>query len=257
MKVVFDPRPLKTFTLQVSFSMGWRHETAKNMGSIRRSLEGFVEDLKGYLPSWTDVFYHVDAEFSSVVVMGLSESAEETLRKFSSLLEGDLSDFLEDFGARGELVVACGGLKKELLDYFEGMELGRRSSLKLQNKPRRFLSLKELSRPQRHFFVFMGKRYGYELYLEVSKVSDRVQYGMKLSGEVPRNLESEMKVYEFYLRRRFESTKDSAALLTLMNVYGKGIVLLEDILESVKNVNVSSLMGAFKTLQRISSGGRK
>ena len=253
MKTVHDPRPYKSFSVQITFGAGWRHEPPKFFGHMRRSLEDFLNLTASYMPSWFDFEYVMDAEFSSVVVRGLSEDQEEVL-KVLNLLESDFPSFYRDLGAGLEVTVFSGGIRKQIVEDFEEFDVESSRSLKLHSKPRRFLSLKELSRIEKHFLAYVFGKNGGEVFLEVSRRGDRIQYGMKVP-KMDISIEKEIKSYRAWITMRAESTLESAKLLTIMNVYTKKSIGLEEVMKETENFNIANLARAFKEIEAVSERG--
>lgn len=253
MKAVHDPRPYKSFSVQITLGAGWRHEPPKFFGYMRRSLEEFLNLMGSYMPSWFDFEYVMDAEFSSVVVRGLSEDQEEVL-KVLNLLESDFPSFYRDLGAGIEVSVFSGGIRKQIVEEFEEFDIESSGFPKLYSKPRRFLSLKELSRIEKHFLAYVFGKNGGEVFLEISRRGDRIQYGMKVS-KIDISIEKEIKSYRAWITMRAESTLESVKLLTVMNVYSKKTASLEDLLKETENFNIASLARAFKEIEAVSERG--
>ncbi len=251
MKTVFDPKPVKTYTFQMSFNIGWRHEPEKEKGILRETLENLVEKIKTITPPWCDAYYFLDAEFSSIIFMGLSETQGSIIRVVE-FVENNFPEKLKELKAGLELFVISGGVKKDVVEELESFKSEHRGKTpRLVKQPKRFLSLKELTRAQKHFLVFVAMNKGCELYLEISRRGDRIQYGLKLHDLSFNSLEEEIKKYEFWMRRRYESTKETAAILTVMNMFNKDKVDFESVIENVKGLNVSEFSQAIKTLENI------
>ena len=252
MRLIFDPKPVKTFAFQISFNIGWRHEPPKEKGIIRKELQGLLNLILNTLPSWFDGFYHLNAEFSSLTIMGLSED-QERIPKFLQVIENNFPEKLSDMRAGIEMGVLSGGIKKDIVNIvreFQSEHVGKKP--KIHSVPKRFLNVKGLTRVQKHFLVSVMLKKGNELFFEVSPRGDRIQYGIKLENVAIENLDESLKSYEHWIRRRFESTKDSVALLTLMNIYEKIDKDLEDIIKEAYSVNVADLNEAVKKLSAIS-----
>ena len=251
MKTIHDPRPYKSFSVQITFGAGWRHEPPKFIGYMRKSLEEFLNLMRSYMPRWFDFEYVMDAEFSSIIVRGLSEDQDEILRSLK-LLESDFPQFYRDIGAGLELSAFSGGIRKSLVEEFSDFNVETSRHLKLYSKPRRFLYLKELSRFEKHFVAYVfGKNKG-EVFLEVSRRGDRLQYGMKIP-KIEISIEDEIKSYRSWIVMRTESTLESVKFLTLMNVYSKKTVSLEDVTSC--DFNLANLASAFKEIEKLSERG--
>ena len=252
MKIIFDPKPVKTFALQISFNIGWRHEPPKEKGVIRKELQGLLNLILNTLPSWFDGFYHLDAEFSSLIILGLSED-QGRIPKLLQVIENNFPEGFSGMGAGIEMGVLSGGIKKDIVNVIEEFQtehIGRK--LTIHSAPKRFLNVRNLTRAQKHFLVSVMLKKGNELFLEVSPRGDRIQYGMKLDDVALENLDEALRSYEHWIRRRFESTKDSVALLTLMNIYEKIDKDLEDVIKEVYSVNIVALNEAIRKLSAIS-----
>ena len=239
MKLIFDPKPFKTFAIQISFNIGWRHEPTREKGMIRRELQGLLNLVLNTLPPWFDGYYHLDGEFSSLIIMGLSGD-QERIPNILRIINGNFPRELSDLGSGLELIVLSGGIKKDILDGISEFQTQHHGvKPKIQSMPKRFVNLKGLSRVHKHFLVSTMLKKGKELFLEVSPRGDRIQYGSKVGKIAIDNLDISLKSYEHWIRRRFESTKDSTALLTLMNIYEKKIRNLEDIVKELYSLNSS------------------
>jgi len=250
MKIIFDPKPVKTFALQISFNIGWRHEPPKEKGVIRKELQGLLNLILNTLPSWFDGFYHLDAEFSSLIIMGLSEDQEKILK----ILKVTISNFpakLLDLQSRLEMIVLSGGIKKEIASTVKNFQVDYRGGRpKIQSLPKRFINIKGLNRVHKHFLVSTMLKNGNEVFLEVSPRGDRIQYGLKMENIHIDDLNILLKSYEHWIRRKSESTKESAALLTIMNIYEKKTMDLEDVVKEIYSINVYHFQEAVEKLKR-------
>ncbi len=251
MRSILDARPYKTFTVQITFGGGWRNEPVKMRGGMRKSLEETLKAVLNSLPSWFDGRYVMDAEFSSIVVWGLSEDQEEVLR-IARILVSDYPPLYEDLGIGVEIAVFSGGVRRAVVDEFSSYDLPRSGRPALVQKPRRFLSLRELSRPQKHFLVYLYTREGGELFLEISRRGDRLHYGMRIPRLSIDSLESAVKAYKAWVLGRAESTREACQILTIMNVYSKDEVGIDDLTEDVERLKIADFASAVDTLTSIS-----
>lgn len=251
MKLIFDPKPVKTFAFQISFNIGWRHEPSKEKGTIRRELEELLNLILNTLPSWFDGYYHLDAEFSSLIIMGLSED-HERIPNILKVIDINFPEKLSELNSGLELLVLSGGIRKDIIDDVSEFQSNyNKTRPKIQSMPKRFVNAKGLNRVHKHFLVSTMLKKGYELFLEVSPRGDRIHYGSKMGKIIIDELDTLLKLYEHWIRRRFESTKDSAALLTLMNIYEKKIRNSEDVVKELYSLNVSYLQEAVGKLNAV------
>ena len=251
MRLIFDAKPVKTFALQLNMGIGWRHEPVKSKGKIRKSLEETVNSLKFFLPSWFETFYILDAEHSSIVVLGLSEDQEKLL-KAVEIVEREFPEAVEELGGGMEMGVLSGGIRKSTAMQLRSFEFSQRTrKTVLVSPPKRFLALKELSRAQKHFLVFICTRRNCELYLEISRRNDRVQYGLHLREVKIESLKDEFMTYKAWLLRRSESTKESASILSIMNVFSENYPDIPSIIEDVEKINLAHVAEVFKTITEI------
>ncbi len=253
LKVLFEAKPTKTFSMQVSFNIGWRHEPKNKKGVLRKALEELMKAVLSTLPPWFDALYHLDSEYSSLTVLGTVQD-QENLLKILNTMEMNFPPVLEELGASPVLVALSGGVRKntvsQIREYSFEIKPGKP---KIVAEPKRFLALKELSRSQKHFLTFLCMERGCEIFLEISPNGDRLHYGMNLKELKINSLEKELKRYEAWLLRRYETTKSTTHLLTIFNIYSKKELSIQDALNEVMNLSQASLEEFLKLLSNISN----
>ncbi len=247
MKLVLDPRPYRTFSVQMTFDIGWRHEPVKMRGSLRKGLEELIESIRSLLPKWFEVSYVMDSEFSSVLIFGTSKDQEAVL-KVPNIVEMNMPEIYENLNASLETVVFSGGIKKDIAEVFSYLEIKSRHKPKIVANPRRFIDSKNLSRVQKHFLSYAFLRRGGEVFLEVSRRGDRIHYGKNIPDiDVP--LSEEKEFYKSWILKKWESTVESVKLLTLMNVFSKETIKIDEMFRDLSDLSEEDFLDAVKTLE--------
>ena len=250
MKLVLDPRPYRTFSIQVTFDVGWRHEPIKMRGSMRKGLEDLVENIEFLLPKWFEVSYVMEPEFSSILIFGTSKD-QDAILKILSTFELNLPEIYEDLNASLEMVVSSGGIKKEIVESFLDIDVKSRHKPEIVTKPRRFLDLKKLSRVQKHFFSHVFLERGGEVFLEVSKRGDRIHYGKNVP-DIDISFSEEKELYKGWILRKWESTAESVKLITFFNVFSKEIIKLDEIFREIGELREEDFLEAVEILKMAS-----
>ena len=249
MKILADPRPYKTFSVQISFDIGWRYEPVKMRGAMRRSLEDLLKEIRFVVPRWFEVSYVMDSEFSSILIFGTSAD-QDSLLKVSDVIEMNFPKVCRDLGASVEMVAFSGGVKKEVAESFYILDV-RSNKTEVVSKPRRFLDLKGFSRVQKHFFSYVFFRRGGEVFLEVSKRGDRIHYGKNVP-DLDLSLKEEKEFYKAWILKKWESTIDTVKILTVMNVFSKETVKLDEIFRDINSLDEREFFESVELLKRVS-----
>ncbi len=249
MKIVLDPRPYRTFSAQITFDIGWRHEPVKMRGALRKGLEELIESIKIFLPRWFEISYVMDSEYSSVVIFGTSKD-QEALLKVPEAVEMNMPDIYEDLNASLEIVAFSGSVKKDIAGDFL-IELKARRKPKIVTNPRRFIDAKNLSRVQKHFLSYAFLRRGGEVFLEVSRRGDRIHYGRNIP-DIDMSLNEEKEFYKSWILKKWESTVESVKLLTLMNVFSKETIKIDEIFRDLSSLNEEDFLEAIRVLKAAS-----
>ncbi len=249
-KIVHDARPYRSFAVQISFNAGWRHEPVKMRGAMRKSLENLLSILSFRFPSWFEMSYVMDSEYSSVIIRGPS-SDQDSVLKIVKILDVDFPDAYRHLGASVEMVVASGGIKRKLLESLSEVGESRGIRPEVISRPKRFLALRELSRVQKHFLVYTFRRRGCEVFLEISPRGDRVHYGRDVQN-FEYSLEEEKRFYLAWITLRWESTFESVKILTTMNLFSKSVMEFEDVLREVNNIKDEEFLNSVELLKRAS-----
>lgn len=250
MKVVGDPRPYKTFSVQISFDIGWRHEPIKMRGSMRKSLEELLEEIRSVVPKWFEVSYVMDSEFSSLLIFGTSAD-QNSLLKVPDVIEMNFPEVYRELNASVELVSFAGGVKKDIIEDFYELNMKSRFKPEIVSKPRRFLDLKGFSRVQKHFFSYIFLRREGEVFLEVSRRGDRIHYGKNIP-DLDLSVDEEIKFYRAWILKKWESTMESAKLLTLMNIFSKEIIKLDEIFRELNDLDEKEFLKSLDLLKTAS-----
>ncbi len=248
-RVIFEGKPLRTFQMNVVFSVGWRNEPPKYKGIVRDTLDAFIERVSETVPQWYELGKIIEAEFSFVRIWGTS-------KEIDNLKEGlekgflNLSPSFVEIGGGVLFSVIVGGVKKTSLEQFR--KIKSPSPLKPQklfSKPRNFIKLTNITRLESLFLrEFLSKREK-EVFLEISKGVDRLFFG-RVTGDMPsyKEMEEFLGFFKASILKRLESTSGTADFLTYMNVFSKDKVSIDDILTRLEKLELLKFLEVLKKL---------
>ncbi len=251
MKLIFEPKPYKTFAFQVNFNVGWRHEMVKERGTVRESLENLAKLCSEFIPSWFKVEHSVEAEYSYLRIFGTIGDTD--ILRLLKLIDADFPEHLSRMGAGIEVIALSGSFKSYKVDEILSFDpIHKPGRTRLSSKPRNFISARNLNRLEKHFLTFSIASRGGELYLEISKNGDRLHYGKFLGNLNVRSMNDEIKRYELDLLRRRESTIETVAFLSTMNIFENSIRTYDDILRDIEKIRIHEIAETLNVLRSIS-----
>ncbi len=243
---MFEPRISETFSLQMNFPRGWRHEHPRNRGQVAGALEELVGFLRGFFPEYFRMERFVDAEYSGIRIFGVAKDVD--IRILMRVVELDLPKVLSGL----DNLVIVGPFKKSVVNELIHISDVKPKGAPVIVKPKRFLSAKNLSRLEKHFLVHLVLSRGGELFLEISERGDRLHYGGRFGNLSVESFDLELKRYELELLRKRESTYETASFLSLMNTFERDELTFDGILRDLKNIRVKEVEGVLETLKNIS-----
>ena len=249
MKIIFEGKPLRTFHMNIVFSVGWRNEPSKYKGIVRDTLENLANEISKAVPRWYEVKKSVEAEFSFVQIWGTSDEIDDLRKGLEKSFLTFPPPFIE-IGGGVLFSVMTGGVKKTSLEQLRKIKVpSPLKPQKLFSRPRNFVKLSGITRLESLFLKeFLGEREK-EVFLEISKGVDRLFLG-RITGEMPsyKDMEEFSGFFKANILKRLESTSETADLLTYMNVFSKERVSIDDILDRLEKLEFFKFLDILKRI---------